>query len=96
MDGWISGGIARYIDALQKALVDDQLKIWNNVVKPRALSGNCDLKKESSQSVFKVDGHIAVGTTPGAGVKKTSRLRGSSQGDSHKFCGGYPLPTVVT
>jgi len=91
MDGLANGGVGRYIDNSQKALVDDQLNTWASVVRPRVWSGNCNNKTASSVSVYKKNGSLVVGATPGVGVKrsvKTRAVKASLESDS--MCGGYP------
>lgn len=81
MDGLVNGGVGRYIDNSQKALVDDQLKDWIATARPDVWAGNCDSKLEPTRAVFKANGNIAVGSGYGGNAR-------IAQSGSELLCSG--------
>jgi hypothetical protein len=87
MDGLVTGGVGRYIDNSQKALVDDQLKDWIATARVQVRAGHCAWKLVSSRAVYKSNGHIVpyVGVAAAMGADTEDAV----PEESRPICEGY-------
>lgn len=69
MDGEAIGGLEKYVDPSEVAMIKSQLKDWDTIVRPMVWSGNCDLKLQPSEAIDKSTTIMATASAFRGGFK---------------------------
>jgi len=85
MDGKASGGLAKYVDRSEIAMIKSQLSDWDTIVRPDVWSGNCDSKLRPTEAIDKASAVASSTAAFRGGMKATAK------GGSGLICSGVQL-----